>query len=160
MTDVWLWGLLGSLLLLALGTSLSAVNSAHAKKLSDDECARLRGQLDVLNDSKDKATLDHQPVKAPAEERKNERSANVDTELDVFHGILILVARYHSQEIPATPTLIAAELNLDPEVTLAYMWKYHNDQYITFINGGKKPDLNTSFFLSPKAWQHIKVVPS
>lgn len=75
-----------------------------------------------------------------------------------FLSVLALIARYHSQEIPATPALIATELGLDPEITLAHMWKYHNKQFITFANGGKKPDINTSFFLSPNAWQHIKVV--
>jgi hypothetical protein len=77
---------------------------------------------------------------------------------DLLLSVLVIVAKLHSQNIGATPTRIAADLGLDPELTLAYMWKYHNEQFITFANGGKKPDLNTSFFLSPKAWQHIKVV--
>ena len=77
---------------------------------------------------------------------------------DPLLSILSLVAKYHSQEEKATPRRIAAELGIDPEITLAHMWKYHNDQYITFRNDGKKPELDTSFFLSPKAWNVIKVV--
>ena len=73
-------------------------------------------------------------------------------------SILALIAKCHSQNIPATPTLISADLGLDPKVTLSYLWKYHNEQFITFANGGKRPDLKTPFFLSPNAWQHIKVV--
>lgn len=81
-----------------------------------------------------------------------------ETEIDVFHSILALVAKYHSQEIQATPKRIAIELGLDPDITLAHMWKYHNDQFITFRNDGKRPELDTPFFLSPKAWECIKVV--
>ncbi len=81
-----------------------------------------------------------------------------ETEIDVFHSILALVAKYHSQEIQATPKRIANELGLDPDITLAHMWKYHNDQFITFRNDGKRPELDTPFFLSPKAWECIKVV--
>ncbi len=77
---------------------------------------------------------------------------------DLFIRVLILVAQYHSQEIPATPNLIAKDIGLDPELTLAHMWKYHNEQFITFRSGGAKPDTNTAFFLSPKAWQCIKLV--
>lgn len=73
-------------------------------------------------------------------------------------SILALIAKHHSQNIQATPKLIATDLGLDPEITLAYMWKYHNEQYFTYANGSKKPELDTPFFLSPKAWQYIKVV--
>ena len=73
-------------------------------------------------------------------------------------SVLALIAKYHSQNIEATPVRIAADLGLDPEVTLAYMWKYHNEQFISFNSGGGKPDVNTPFFLSPSAWQYIKVV--
>lgn len=75
-----------------------------------------------------------------------------------FLSVLAFIAKYHSQNIEATPVRIATDLGLDPDITLAYMWKYHNEQFITFANGGKRPDLNTPFFLSPSAWQHIKVV--
>ncbi len=77
---------------------------------------------------------------------------------DLFIKVLILVATYHSQEIPATPKRIAEDIGFDPEITLAHMWKYHNDQFVTFCSGGAKPDINTSFFLSPKAWQCIKII--
>lgn len=77
---------------------------------------------------------------------------------DLFIKVLILVATYHSQEIPATPKRIAEDIGLDPEITLAHMWKYHNDQFITFCSAGAKPNINTSFILSPKAWQCIKII--
>lgn len=77
---------------------------------------------------------------------------------DPLLSILSLVAKYHSQEEKATPKRIATDLGLDPEIALAHMWKYHNDQFLTFRNDGKKPGLDTPFFLSPKAWDIIKVV--
>lgn len=73
-------------------------------------------------------------------------------------SILALVAKYHSQEIPATPRGIASDLAMDAELTLAFMWKYHNEKFFTFRNDGKKPELDTPFFLSPKAWDVIKIV--
>ncbi len=83
---------------------------------------------------------------------------NISTEnSDTFHNILALIAKYQSQEVPATPKCIATDLGLDPEVTLAQMWKYHNEQFITFRNDGKKPELDTAFFLNPKAWNHISI---
>lgn len=77
---------------------------------------------------------------------------------DPLLSILSLVAKYHSQEEKATPLRIAKELGLDPEIVLAHMWKYHNEQYMTFRNDGKRPSLDTPFFLSPKAWNVIRVV--
>lgn len=157
MTDAWFWGLLASCALLAVGTSLQMGVALHGKKLSDDECSRLREKLDVLNNLKNNATFDIHPVDVENQEDIKAKEENKN-EFDIFHNILALIAKYHSQEIPATPKLIATDLALDPEITLAHMWKYHNDQFISFRSGGAKPDINTAFFLSPKAWQCIKIV--
>jgi len=46
---------------------------------------------------------------------------------------------------------------MDEGVVLAHLWKYHNEQYITFRSGGAQPSLDTTFFLSPKAWECITV---
>ena len=64
MNDLSLWGLVASLALLALGTSLKAVEALHAKKLAEDESARLRVQLESLYEPESKRPLDHQPVDA------------------------------------------------------------------------------------------------
>ena len=103
------------------------------------------------------------PIGAFPNQRESAVNGDVNSDvqgndLDVFHSILALVAKHHSQEIPATPKRIAADLGLDPEITLAHMWKYHNEQFITFRNDGKRPELDTPFFLSPRAWERIKVV--
>jgi len=77
---------------------------------------------------------------------------------DTFHNILSLIAKYHSQEISATPKRIADDLGLDPGITLTHMVKYHNELCINFSNGGKQPDLNTSFYLCQEAWKYISIV--
>lgn len=95
--------------------------------------------------------------------RQGEQAADGDSKIaldraDPLASILALIAKYHSQEIPATPRRISADLAMDPELTLAFMWKYHNEQFFTFRNEGKRPELDTAFFLSPKAWDVIKIV--
>lgn len=77
---------------------------------------------------------------------------------DPLFSILVLIAKNHSQEIPATPKLIATELGLDENAVLAHMRKYHNEQYMTFQTGGAEPKVDTPFFLSPKAWKCIAIV--
>lgn len=159
MPDIVFWPLFITFAAATVAAIYKTVEALHSKKLSDDECLRLRGQLEVLNDSKNTKALNHQPVEVPAINQAAEHDKSVtNPDRDIFHSILAFVAKYHSQNIEATPTRIAVDLSLDPEVTLAYMWKYHNEQFITFTNGGKKPDLDTPFFLSPNAWHHIKVV--
>ncbi len=158
MPDVIFWPLFITFAAVAIGATIKAVEALHGKKLSDDECARLRAQMDVLNDPKNKESLEHQPVTSPTEKQETSHDSKVKTDLDVFHGILALIAKYHSQEIPATPKRIADDLGLDPEITLAHMWKYHDEQFITFRNDGKKPELDTPFFLGPNAWERIKIV--
>ena len=155
MTDLWIWGVMASLLVLALGTSLKAVEAIHAKKLAEDECARLRVQLDALNQKKNEESVDYQPV-SPAPDASGHQGLNADQKL--LHSILASTTELHSQEIPATPRRVAEKLELDPEITLAHMWKYHNEQFITFRNDNKRPELDTAFFLSPKAWEQIKIV--
>lgn len=62
MPENWLWGLVASFLLLAIGTSIKAIEAIHAKKLSDDEVSRLRAKLDALNNPIDKKSIDEPPV--------------------------------------------------------------------------------------------------
>ena len=154
MNEAWFWGLLAALILLALGTSLKAIEALHAKKLSDDEVARLRKQTDVLDEPKNKEALDAQKLDA---REKNKSTQSIHSQPHLYE-ILASVAKYRSQNLEATPKRIAADLALDPDIVLAHMWKYHNEQFITFNSGGAKPDINTSFFLSPKAWEFIAIV--
>jgi len=53
MPDVVFWPLFVTFAAIAIGTVLKMVEAQHGKKLSDDECSRLKAQLDVLNNPKD-----------------------------------------------------------------------------------------------------------
>ena len=49
MPDVIFWPLFVTFAAIAIGAVLKMVEALHGKKLSDDECSRLRAQLDALN---------------------------------------------------------------------------------------------------------------
>lgn len=53
MPDVIFWPLFVTFAAIAIGAVLKMVEALHGKKLSDDECSRLRAQLDVLNKPKE-----------------------------------------------------------------------------------------------------------
>ncbi|MBC7703328.1 MAG: hypothetical protein H7274_05210 [Rhodoferax sp.] len=158
MNELVFWPVLIALGAIAVGTAIAAVQAVHASKLADQECARLRAQLYALNDGGSKGAIDRSPIEAPAVNQRGGNNNGANSPRDIFHSILALIAQYHSQNDMATPKRIAADLSLSPNVTLAYMREYHNKQFVTFANGGKQPDITTPFFLSPSAWQHIKVV--
>jgi hypothetical protein len=155
MPEIWVWGLLASIILLAIGTSLKAAGLRFELKLRDQVINGLWKKIDALNERNNQGIPNKQKLgtreipKSPQETNHNNSP---------FHEILTAIAKFHSQEIPATPKLIAEDIGLDPEITLAYMWKYHNEQFISFRAGGKKPGINTPFFLSPKALEEIDIV--
>lgn len=84
----------------------------------------------------------------------------IKSENDILHAVLSFIAKHQTLEQPTTPQEIAKTIEIDPNVLLAHMIKFHNDQLITFRNGGKNPELTTSFILCPKAWQHISITKS
>lgn len=153
MTETWFWGLLAGLILLAVALSLKTIEALHAKKLAEDELASLRKLTDGFSEQKSKA--------AQAVNKSNANESSISSVSDhsqpYLYEILVCIATYRSQNLEATPERIATDLALDTDILYAYMWKYHNDQFITFNSGGAKPDNDTSFFLSPKAWQFIAI---
>lgn len=93
MPENWLWGLVASFLLLAIGTSLKAIDAVHAKKLSDDEVSRLRAKLDVLNNPTDEKTIDEQPINS------NEVSIPQTERLEkIKEDILVLLAAHPGKQ--------------------------------------------------------------
>lgn len=53
MPEISIWPLFVTFAAIAIGAVLKMVEALHGKKLSDDESARLRAQLDALKNSKD-----------------------------------------------------------------------------------------------------------
>ena len=48
MTELWMWGLIASLILLAIGTSLKSAHDAFLLKQSDKEVTRLSSSIEAL----------------------------------------------------------------------------------------------------------------
>lgn len=57
----------------------------------------------------------------------------------------------------ASPTNISALMQQDTGVIHALMLQFHNEQYMTFQTGGAMPSVDTDFFLSPKAFDIVKL---
>ena len=148
MPDVLYWPLFVTFFAAAIASIYKMVEANHAKKLADDECVKLRKQLDEFTPK---------GAEAVNEVKRTERPGYSSAEEDILFKVLARIAELHSQNIPATPTELAPELGIDAELLLAHMWMFHNEQYVTFSNGGMRPEVGTAFFLSPKAWQHIKI---
>lgn len=53
MTEEWIWTLIASLILLAIGTSLKSAHDTFLFKKSDKEIARLLSEIEALNKSHD-----------------------------------------------------------------------------------------------------------
>lgn len=49
MTELWMWSLIASLILLAIGASLKSAHDAFLLKQSDKEVARLLSEIESLN---------------------------------------------------------------------------------------------------------------
>ena len=57
-----MWSLLAALILLAIGTTLKAADALHLLKLADKEIARLREQVEALDDNLSKKSPDARPT--------------------------------------------------------------------------------------------------
>ena len=55
MTDPWIWGLIASLILLAIGTTLKSAHDAFLLKKSDKEVTRLLSEIETLKKNHDQA---------------------------------------------------------------------------------------------------------
>jgi len=159
MSDIISWGIVGTLMVAAIGVAYNATlktaEAAHSLKLANEEITRLRKQIEMIqNETKNLPDQAGEPNAV----NKFEAIKLPCNGVDALHNILALIAKYHSQEMPATPKRIAEDLQIDQGIMLAQMRKYTAEQFITFCNGGKQPDLDTAFFLSPKAWECVAIV--
>jgi len=95
---------------------------------------------------------------ANEESKKAEGINKKETLEDQFNrSMLSQILKLRSMNQIASPKNIAAEINQDSNIILAHLWKLHNEQYVTFQTGGLKPTTDTDFFLSPKAFEIIKI---
>ena len=105
MPDVVFWPLFVTFAAIAIGATIKAVEAVHAKKLSDDECSRLRAQLDALNKPKNEKALDVQILdgREPKESLESQTEITHNERLEELREkILVLVAqteRLHDAQI-------------------------------------------------------------
>ncbi len=154
MSEVWVWGLFAAVIAISFSFALKTAELRHELKLTEKVISGLWKEIDALKERNNQSIPDEQNSNVA----EIDKTSNVNHKEELFYKILTSIAKYHSQEIPATPEIIGKDIALDSEITLAYMWKYHNEQYITFRTGGKKPSIETPFFLSPKALEEIQII--
>ena len=58
MPEISLWGLICSLVLLTIGITLKTVEISHSLKFANDEIARLRKQIEMIEEENNKLALD------------------------------------------------------------------------------------------------------
>ena len=88
---------------------------------------------------------------------KIETNKKESTEDQFNRSILLQVLKLRGLNQIASPQNIAAEIKQDAGIILAHLRKLHNEQFVTFITGGLPPTQDTDFFLSPKAFEIIKI---
>ncbi|MDP2760705.1 MAG: hypothetical protein Q8O64_09950 [Sideroxyarcus sp.] len=105
MPDVIFWPLFVTFAAIAIGATIKAGEALHGKKLSDDECARLRAQLDVLNNPKNEKSLDVQILNGSKPEEPLDPQAKIvhnERLEELREKILVIVSqndRLHDAEI-------------------------------------------------------------
>ena len=107
MPDVVFWPLFVTFAAIAIGATIKAGEALHGKKLADDECARLRAQLDVLNNAKNEKALDVQILNGGKPKESFEPQAKIihsERLEELREKILAIVSqndRLHDTEIAA-----------------------------------------------------------
>jgi hypothetical protein len=95
------------------------------------------------------------PQKQPNKEET--KKINQTQEEVMLEQIILHILRLRGANETASPKKIAELMGQDTGVIFAYMWKLHNEQYMTFQTGGAMPTVDTDFFLSPKAYGMVKL---
>ena len=114
MTDMIFWPLFITFIAIAIGAVLKMVEALHGKKLSDDECSRLRAQLDILNNPKDEKSIDVQTLNGSKRketlESKKEKSQNI-----LLEDVQVKILSFLWKQPNKTPEEISKSLKIDLE---------------------------------------------
>ena len=85
MNDIWLWGLIASLILLAIGTSLKSAHDLFLLKQSDKEITRLLTEIDALNKVHSVSISTIQQTNSGEITKLNEKIAHLEKTIE-FHS--------------------------------------------------------------------------
>ena len=81
MTDLWIWGLIASLILLATATTLKSAHDAFLLKQSDKEVARLRSEVESLQKTHNEAISSIQNSHSAEAEKLRNRIAELENQI-------------------------------------------------------------------------------
>jgi hypothetical protein len=81
MTDMWVWGLIASLILLAIGISLRAAHDAFLLKKTDGENTRLLTEIESLKKQHKESIFSIEQSNVAEKERLIEQIANLENKL-------------------------------------------------------------------------------
>ncbi len=113
-----------------------------------------------LNLTAEPPTVYQSEIESILELAKTSGAESHNTEIsadDLRRKILLSIAKLNAQNIEATPQRVAEVLSLDPLFVMERMRQHHNEQFVTFINGGQELTLTTAFFFCPKAWGLVTI---
>jgi hypothetical protein len=114
MTDIVFWPLFVTFAAIAIGAVLKMVEALHGKKLSDDECSRLRAQLDIFNNPKDEKPIDVQTLDGV--KRKETLESEKEKPHDVpLEDIQVKILSFLWNQPNKTVEEISKSLNIDLE---------------------------------------------
>lgn len=85
MTDLWIWGLLASLIVLAIGTTLKSAYDAFLLKNSDKEITRLLSEIESLKTLHKEAVSGIEQSNAAAVAKLTERVKELEQQLSLIN---------------------------------------------------------------------------
>lgn len=136
MPDIWMWGLISSFMLLAISTTLKAVESSHSLKLANEEIARLRKQNELIEEKNKNLTNEIGHFEKQILQKSQPK-------LSESHELtLIAVAIKSGSDVPAIANHMQKNIQdtshaLDYLVSLKYIEYLSSDVYIGPNDGYK-----------------------
>lgn len=93
---------------------------------------------------------------------KDEEQNNIvqTPEDQLLFEVLFHILQIKASNGQATPRIFATAIDTNPDRVLSQLKDLHDDQFVTYQSGGLPPTLDTDFFLSPKAFEVIRIEPA
>ena len=85
MTDLWIWGIIASLVLLAIGTSIKSAQDAFTLKRANEEIARLDSKISSLDKIHQETIAGIQQCNSTEKEKLTNRIVELEKQI-AFHN--------------------------------------------------------------------------
>lgn len=134
--EIVFWPLFVTFAAIAIGATIKAVEASHGKKLADDECTRLRAQLEALNNPNNKGTIEVQALITPEPKKLAEprQSTAHDARLEEMREkVLLLVVGREGLET----SQIQAAFSGSEQTALFHLQELEKLEYVspTYVAG-------------------------